>query len=250
MIELTFHTFSIVARCPRTGSFGVSVSTARPAVGAAVPWVSARGAVATQAKTNTELGRRALALLDQGVSGSIALAALLDGDPERDHRQVHGVDADGVFAHTGQACVTWCGDQTAADVSIAGNMLSGPHVLDAMAVAFAASSALELPERLVRALEAAQVAGGDKRGKQSAALLVWSPDPRPHHNLRVDDHADPVAELRRLHDLAVAYTDTLRSSTAPTASGATDDSRSEGTHSKGDDPERFLLPSRPRGQHE
>jgi uncharacterized Ntn-hydrolase superfamily protein len=209
MTELTFHTFSIVARCPRSGSFGVAVSTARPTVGAAVPWVSVRGAVATQAKTNTELGRRALALLDQGVSVRVALAALLDGDPERDRRQVHGVDADGVFTHTGQECVTWCGDRTAADFSVAGNMLSGPQVLDAMASAFAASSALELPERLVGALETGQAAGGDKRGKQSAALLVWSPDPRPYHNLRVDDHADPVAELRRLHDLAVAHTDTL-----------------------------------------
>ena len=206
---MIFNTFSIVARCPHTGSFGVAVSTARPAVGAAVPWVNARGAVATQAKTNTELGRRALALIDQGVSVRLALGALLNGDPERDRRQVHGVDSHGVFAHTGQECVTWCGDRTAADFSVAGNMLAGPQVLDAMAAAFAESSALELPDRLVRALEAAQAAGGDKRGKQSAALLVWSPDPRPNHNLRVDDHADPVAELRRLHDLAVAHTDTL-----------------------------------------
>lgn len=104
--------------------------------------------------------------------------------------------------------MTWCGDRTAADFSVAGNMLAGPQVLDAMAAAFA-DEALELPERLVRALEAGQAAGGDKRGKQSAALLVWSPDPRPYHNLRVDDHADPVAELRRLHDLALAHTETL-----------------------------------------
>ena len=206
---MIFHTFSIVARCPHTSSFGVAVATARPAVGAAVPWVSARGAVATQAKTNTELGRRALALLDEGVAVRGALTALLDGDPEREQRQLHGVDADGAFAHTGTECVPWCGDLALDDASVAGNMLAGPEVLDAMAAAFAASSALELPERLVRAMEAGQAAGGDKRGKQSAALLVWSPDPRPYHNLRVDDHADPVAELRRLHDLAVGFTDTL-----------------------------------------
>ena len=103
----------------------------------------------------------------------------------------------------------WCGDRAVEDASHAGNMLAGPQVLDAMAAAFAASSALELPERLVRALEAGQAAGGDKRGRQSAALLVASPDPRPYHNLRVDDHVDPVAELRRLHDLAVAHTETL-----------------------------------------
>ena len=209
MSEPIFHTFSIVARCPRTGSFGVAVATARPAVGAAVPWVSARGAVATQAKTNTEHGRRALALLDHGVSVRAALAGLLEGDAEAERRQVHGIDGAGRFAHTGPACEPWCGDRAVDDASVAGNMLAGPQVLDAMAAAFSASRSLELPERLVRALEAGQAVGGDKRGKQSAALLVWSPDPRPSHNLRVDDHVDPVAELRRLHDLALAHADTL-----------------------------------------
>jgi len=94
-------------------------------------------------------------------------------------------------------------------VSVAGNLLVGPGVLDAMLGTFAASTALELPERLVRALEAGQAAGGDKRGKQSAALLVWADAPRPYHDLRVDDHEHPVAELRRLHDLALAHTATL-----------------------------------------
>lgn len=208
-LDLDFHTFSIVARCPRSGDFGVAVATARPAVGAVVPWVSARGAIATQAKSNTELGQRTLALLDADIPVGIALAGLLAADPERDRRQVHGVDGHGVFAHTGKDCVPWCGDQPAADFSIAGNMLAGPAVLDAMTAAFVESGALELPERLVRALEAGQVAGGDKRGKQSAALLIASADPRPYHNLRVDDHADPVAELRRLHDLTVPHTQTL-----------------------------------------
>jgi uncharacterized Ntn-hydrolase superfamily protein len=206
---MIFHTFSIVAYCPRTGDFGVGVSTARPAVGAAVPWVSARAAVATQAKTNTELGRRALVLIEQGESVRSALTTLLDGDPERERRQVHGVDRDGVFVHTGRDAQPWCGHRPGETWSVAGNLLAGPEVLAAMADAFVASEALELPERLVRALEAGQAAGGDKRGKQSAALLVASSNPRPTHNLRVDDHADPVAELRRLHDLVVRHTETL-----------------------------------------
>lgn len=206
---MIFNTFSIVARCPRTGDFGVAVSTARPAVGAAVPWVSVRGAIATQAKTNTDLGRQALALLDRGDMLRATLAALLERDPERERRQVHAVDASTAFAHTGRECQPWCGDRTGENWSAAGNLLAGPEVLDAMADAFVKSDAAELPERLVRALEAGQRAGGDKRGKQSAALLVASRNPRPYHNLRVDDHADPVAELRRIHDLAAAFTETL-----------------------------------------
>jgi uncharacterized Ntn-hydrolase superfamily protein len=206
---MTFNTFSVVARCPRTGDFGVAVATARPAVGAVVPWVSALGAVATQAKTNTEHGRRALALLAAGDALTVALPCLLDADPEREHRQVHGVDGRGAFAFTGATCQPWCGDRTGDAFSVAGNLLTGPEVLDAMVVSLAASMALDLPERLVRALEAGQAAGGDRRGKQSAALLIAATEPRPYHNLRVDDHGDPVAELRRLHDLTLAHTATL-----------------------------------------
>jgi uncharacterized Ntn-hydrolase superfamily protein len=206
---VTFNTFSVVARCPRTGDFGVAVATARPAVGAVVPWVSAAGAVATQAQTNTEHGRRALSLLDVGEALTDALPRLLDGDPERDHRQVHGIDGHASVAFTGAKCQPWCGDRTGPDFSVAGNLLAGPEVLDAMVASLGASVALELPERLVRALEAGQAAGGDRRGKQSAALLVAAGEPRPYHNLRVDDHADPVAELRRLHDLTVAHAATV-----------------------------------------
>jgi uncharacterized Ntn-hydrolase superfamily protein len=206
---VTFNTFSVVARCPRTGDFGVAVATARPAVGAVVPWVSDTGAVATQAKTNTEHGRRALALLAAGQTLAVALPRLLDADPERDHRQVHGIDGHGTFAFTGPQCQPWCGDRTGSGFSVAGNLLAGPEVLDAMVASLTSSIALELPERLVRALEAAQGAGGDRRGKQSAALLIAAAEPRPYHNLRVDDHVDPVAELRRLHDLSVAHAATL-----------------------------------------
>jgi uncharacterized Ntn-hydrolase superfamily protein len=206
--ECIFNTFSIAARCARTGDFGVAVSTARPAVGAAVPWVGARAAIATQAKTNTEIGRQALARLDAGGDLDATLRALLAADPERDKRQVHGVVAGAAFAWTGRECQPWCGHRTGDDWSVAGNLLAGPFVIDAMVAAFTRAAAADLPERLVLALEAGQAAGGDKRGKQSAALLVASADPRPQHNLRVDDHPDPVAELRRLHDLARAFTDT------------------------------------------
>lgn len=204
---LDLHTFSIVARDPRTGDLGVAVATARPAVGSLVPWVSRRGAIATQARVNTDLGRQGLALLEAGLPIDLALGALLSGDRDRDIRQVHGVDLERSFAHTGPGCVAWCGHREGATFTVAGNMLVGPEVLDAMAEAFAASAGegRELSERLVRTLEAGQSAGGDKRGKQSAALLVASAEPQGYHNLRVDDHAQPVAELRRIYDVAVAH---------------------------------------------
>jgi len=208
--EVELHTFSIAARCSRTGSFGVAVATARPAAGSIVPWVSEHGAIATQARTNTELGRKGLSLIGHGVSVGVALPALLACDPDRATRQVHGVDASGVFAYTGEACVPWCGHHTADGVSAAGNMLAGAGVLEAMLAAFVASAESELAARLLAALAAGQAAGGDQRGKQSAALVVAAIDPRPYHNLRVDDHPDPVAELLRLHDVMLPFVDVLR----------------------------------------
>jgi uncharacterized Ntn-hydrolase superfamily protein len=198
------HTFSIAARDPRTGDFGVAVATARPAVGALVPWVSRRGAIATQARVHTDLGRHGLALVEHGVPLAAALAGLLAADADREIRQLHGVDARGQFVHTGARCVEWCGHLAGDHFTIAGNMLTGEGVLKAMAEAFAAGDE-ELSARLLAALEAGQAAGGDKRGKQSAALLVAAESPRGYHNLRVDEHADPVAELRRVHDVAVAH---------------------------------------------
>lgn len=200
---MDLHTFSIAARNPEEGSYGVAVSTARPCVGTLVPFVSLKGAIATQARVNTDLGRQGLALLAADIGIEMALATLLEADGERDIRQLHGVDADETFAFTGTNCVEWAGHLIGTDYTVAGNMLAGPQVIEAMAAAFEESFALELSERLVKALEAGQQAGGDKRGKQSAALLVASPDPRGYHNLRVDDHAEPVAELRRIYDLVV-----------------------------------------------
>jgi uncharacterized Ntn-hydrolase superfamily protein len=204
---MILHTFSIVAHDPAVGAFGVAVATARPAVGALVPFVSPSGGIATQARVNTEIGRRGLALLEQGVSIGAAIRALLDGDPDREIRQVHGVDAHGGFCHTGAKCVTWCGHHEGDGFTAAGNMLAGPQVIEAMVEAYrgARQAGKELSERLLLTIEAGQAAGGDKRGKQSAALLVASREPRGYHNLRVDDHADPVAELRRVYDLVVQH---------------------------------------------
>ena len=205
MIDL--HTFSIVARDPRTGDFGVAVSTARPNVGSLVPFVSRRGGIATQGRVNSDLGRQGLAHLEHGVSIRLALRALLEADSDREIRQVHAIDGSAAFCHTGANCAPWCGHLEGDGFTVAGNMLTGPQVIQAMADAFRASTEeqRELSERLLLALEAGQKAGGDKRGKQSAALLVASSEPRMYHNLRVDHHADPVAELRRIYNAVVVH---------------------------------------------
>lgn len=202
-IEL--NTFSIAAHDPATGSFGVAVSTARPCVGSLVPFVSLNGAIATQARVNTELGRQGILLVEQGVPIKSALQNLLDSDDESARRQIHGVTAEEVFAFSGPLCVDWFGHREGKGFTIAGNMLAGPQVIEAMAEAFEAarSSSTELSDALIQAMEAGQAAGGDKRGKQSSALLIASQEPRMYHNLRVDDHADPVAELRRIHEIVV-----------------------------------------------
>jgi uncharacterized Ntn-hydrolase superfamily protein len=203
-LSMDLHTFSVVARDGH-GDFGVAVATARPNVGSLVPWASRQGAIATQARVDTDLGRRGIALLDRDVPVEVALGALLARDPDRERRQVHGIDGRRGFVHTGAECVAWCGHEMGPDFSVAGNMLAGPQVIGAMASAFRRTASLELAERLVIVLEAGQGAGGDKRGKVSAALLVASAEPRMYHNLRVDDHAEPVAELRRLFDRVVAH---------------------------------------------
>lgn len=214
VIEL--NTFSIVAREGETGAFGVAVATARPSVGSLVPWVSPKGAVATQARVNTELGRQGLLLLAEGVPVDVALSSLLWKDRDREIRQVHGLDGERAFCHTGAECVPWCGHEEGPDFTVAGNMLAGPDVIAAMARTFSKSDG-ELSSRLLLALEAGQAAGGDKRGKQSAALLVASPEPRMYHNLRVDDHADPVGELRRIYDLVVEHSRQIEREYGPAA---------------------------------
>jgi uncharacterized Ntn-hydrolase superfamily protein len=213
---LDLHTFSIVARDP-LGAFGMAVATARPCVGSLVPFVSLSGAIATQARVSTDLGRYGLALLERGVPIAVALRALLADDADRNIRQIHGVDAEHVYCHTGPRCVSWCGHHEGPDFSVAGNMLAGPKVIAAMVEAYgtARRKQRDFSECLLLALEAGQNAGGDKRGKQSAALLVASPEPRMYHNLRVDEHATPVAELRRIYDVVVRHSQQIEREYGP-----------------------------------
>ena len=196
-------TFSIVARDPETGAFGVAVSTAVPAVGAMVPHVKpGAGAIATQSYTNVRLGTEGLVLLERGMSPEEALTSLLAEDGQAALRQAAGIDAQGrVFAYTGAECVEWCGHRTGAGYSVQGNMLVGQETIDAMAEAFEASRG-HLSSRLLKALAAGQAAGGDKRGRESAALLV-APflTEETKIDIRVDLHEDPVAELRRIFDV-------------------------------------------------
>lgn len=193
-------TWSIIARDTASGRIGVAVATCNFAVGARVPHVrTGIGAVCTQALTNPFFGPRGLALLTAGGTAEDVVRMLMMADEGRDHRQVHVMDREGRFAAaTGAACIGWCGHLIRATLSVAGNMLAGPDVIRATADAYEAASDLPLPARLVRAMQAGEKAGGDKRGRQSAALVVHDNEDSPMLDIRVDDHADPLAELARL----------------------------------------------------
>jgi uncharacterized Ntn-hydrolase superfamily protein len=201
-------TWSILARDAATGELGVAVASRFLAVGALCPRVEGGvGAAATQALVNPYIAPRALAGLKAGQGAEAALAALVAADAGRATRQAHVLAADGSSArYTGADCVGWCGHVAAPDVSVAGNMLAGPQVIEATRDAFLASAGLPLAERLMLAMEAGEAAGGDKRGRQSVALQVASEGPIPDLDLRVDDHADPLAELRRIYRVWHGYT--------------------------------------------
>lgn len=203
-MSLHVNTFSIAARCPRSGQLGVAVSTAVPAVGAFCPYVKAGvGAVSTQSWVNPYLAIDALQLMEQDVSAPDALKQIMADDDGADLRQIGVVDAKGGSASwTGADCTSWCGHITGADFAIQGNMLVGETTLTAMAEAFSTNAAEDLAERLLLALEAGNAAGGDKRGKQSAALQVHHSEAYAWLDLRVDEHAQPVAELRRIATIA------------------------------------------------
>ncbi len=193
-------TWSIVARDKNTGSYGCAVATKFFAVGAMCIKAEGKvGALATQALINPTFGPRGLRLLREGKSASDIVKALIGSDQGRDHRQLHLIDSAGRnAAYTGADCVDWCGHLLRDGFSVAGNMLAGPKVIEGTAQAFEANAALPLPRRLIAALKAGEAAGGDKRGKQSAALIVYSTEEYPELDLRVDDHVDPLAELERL----------------------------------------------------
>jgi uncharacterized Ntn-hydrolase superfamily protein len=197
-------TWSIVAKDALTGAFGVAVTTKFFAVGALCPYGSgAIGALATQALVNPLYGSDGLRLLSEGRSAEEIVAILTAGDPGRAVRQLHVVDRDGrTAAHTGAECVDWCGHLTSNGVSVAGNMLAGPSVIEATLDTYNAHSTLPFADRLLASLDAGQAEGGDKRGKQSAALKIWNSEPYPVLDLRVDDHPEPLGELRRLYGVA------------------------------------------------
>jgi len=208
------HTYSIVARDPATGELGVAVQSHWFSVGSIVTWAEAGvGAVATQSFVDPAYGGRALTLLKRGIAPADALAQLVADDPQRDVRQVALVDSTGrVAAHTGRKAIAAAGHQTGAGYSVQANLMTNARVWPAMARAYERTTG-DLAERLLAALDAGEAAGGDIRGRQSAALLIvrptssgrpWSGADRVF-DLRVDDHAEPLVELRRLVRLQRAY---------------------------------------------
>ena len=197
-------TWSIIARDPVTGQIGIAVATRFFAVGARVPHIVAGiGAVATQALVNPYYGIDGVKLLREGRSPREVIDTLIAADDGRESRQVHVMDGNGrIAAFTGRDCVDWCGHIEGEGFSIAGNMLAGAPVLDETARIYAASAGLPFAQRLIAALKAGEAAGGDSRGKQSAALLIHGEEEWSDLDLRVDDHPDPLAELERLEQVS------------------------------------------------
>ena len=201
-------TFSIVAFDPKAKEWGVAVQSKFLAVGSVVPWAKAgAGAIATQAFANTTYGPQGLSLLGDGLSAQETLDRLLEDDPHRQRRQVGIVDAEGRIAtFTGKRCLHWAGGQKGTHFAVQGNILAGPDVVRQMAQAFE-NAAGDLGDRLIAALAAGQKAGGDRRGRQAAALLIvrgkagYGGYNDRYRDLRVDDHAEPINELSRIYKL-------------------------------------------------
>jgi uncharacterized Ntn-hydrolase superfamily protein len=193
-------TWSIIARDHATGQFGIAVATRFFAVGARVPHIAAEsGGIATQALVNPYYGIDGVKLLREGREPRDIIDTLIAGDAGRESRQLHVMDALGrIAAHTGRDCVDWCGHIEGSGFSIAGNMLAGGRVLDDTAKAYVAGEKLPFAQRLIAAMLAGEAAGGDKRGRQSAALLIHGSEEWSDLDLRVDDHSEPLAELGRL----------------------------------------------------
>jgi uncharacterized Ntn-hydrolase superfamily protein len=197
-------TYSIVAKDPETGHYGVAVASRFFAVGALVPHLrGGKCAVATQAFVSPIWGIEAADRMARGEPAADVLKDLAARDAGQAIRQIHAVDADGnTAAHTGADCVDWCGHVAGNGVSVAGNMLAGRAVIEDTLAAYIAHMSLPLADRLMTAMEAGAAAGGDKRGTQSAALVIHRTEDYPWLSLRADDHPDPLAELRRLYDVA------------------------------------------------
>ena len=205
-------TFSVVARDAETGDLGIAVQSKFLAVGAVVPWARANvGAVATQSYANVAYGPEGLALLESGMSAQDAMDRLVQDDPQRDERQAGIVDAQGRAAtYTGDGCSDWAGGFAGDGFCCQGNILAGPQVVDAMVEGYTSSTG-SFANRLLTSLEAGQAAGGDSRGQQSAAIYIvresggYAGGNDRWIDLRVDDHPEPIAELRRLVMLHRVY---------------------------------------------
>ena len=197
-------TWSIIARDPLTGQIGIAVATRFFAVGARVPHIAPGvGGVATQALVNPYYGIDGVKLLREGSTPREVIDTLIAADDGRESRQLHVMDISGrVAAHTGTECVDWCGHIQGDGFSLAGNMLAGAAVLDDTAQAYIANATLPLAQRLIAAMKAGEAAGGDKRGKQSAALVIQGEEEWSDLDLRVDDHTDPLTELERLEQVS------------------------------------------------
>jgi uncharacterized Ntn-hydrolase superfamily protein len=193
-------TWSIIFHERDSGRIAIAVATKFFAVGARVPNIEPRkGAVCTQALTNPLYGPRGRRLIREGLGASDVVRHLIAPDTGREHRQVHVMGADGRFAaHTGGECVPWCGHWTGDDLSVAGNMLAGPGVISETVRVLRERTDLALPRRMITAMRAGEAAGGDKRGKQSAALVIYGNQEYSELDLRVDDHIEPLLELARL----------------------------------------------------
>ena len=197
-------TWSLIAREPG-GRFGVAIASRFFAVGAlCIHTRRGVGALSTQALMNPLYGPAGLALLADGLAADEVVAALTEADAGHAQRQLHMLPARGPgAAHTGASCIDWCGHRLETDFSVAGNMLAGPRVVEATAEAYVASAGRPLAERLIAAMAAGEAAGGDKRGKQSAALRIHGDEDYAELDLRVDDHAEPIAELQRLYEVSL-----------------------------------------------
>lgn len=207
MAEPIVATYSIAACDTSAGQWGVAVQSKFLAVGSVVPWAEPQvGAIATQAYANPRYGSEGLTLLRKGLPADEVVRHLTEKDEGRDHRQLGVVDGTGRSAtYTGRECMDWAGGIADAGFAAQGNILVGPETVDALARTFAETEGLPLAQRLLDALTAAQAAGGDRRGQQSAALLVVERDggyaglSHVLVDLRVDDHAEPIPELARLY---------------------------------------------------
>jgi uncharacterized Ntn-hydrolase superfamily protein len=197
-------TWSIIAIDGASGQIGIAVATRFFAVGARVPHIAAGfGAVATQALVNPYYGIDGVKLLRDGKNPQDIITTLLAADSGRESRQLHIMDVQGrIAAHTGTDCVDWCGHLDGDGFSIAGNMLANGEVLEETAKAYIANDNRPFAQRLIAAMKAGEAAGGDKRGKQSAALLIHGTEEWSALDLRVDDHLDPLAELVRLEEVS------------------------------------------------